>query len=73
MKKLLSIRRYIVRGNVRTDITGCFWCGTQNYVCTLCCARADVAAARAAKRAKMAAEYAAETQRIKARAARVQP
>lgn len=38
-----EIRRYIVRKGVRVEITGCFWCGNSEHVCSSCVSKADKA------------------------------
>lgn len=39
----IEVRRYIIRNGVRVEITGCFWCGNADYVCSACTSAADKA------------------------------
>lgn len=36
-------RTYLVRGDVRVEITHCFWCGGREYVCGACVAKLEAA------------------------------
>lgn len=37
------MRRFLIRGSLRIEITHCFWCGDRDFVCSACVAKADAA------------------------------
>ena len=55
MDRLVEVQRFIVRKTgagreIHVNVTGCFWCGNSDEVCSACSSRADEAQ-RAAERA----------------------